>query len=98
MTKRLHASGLNCSGWITTVNEETFLDSLLDDPGDELTWQALADCLEDDGQAERAELLRLTRRLSTLPLDARGDVAARVESLLAAGVKPVILERVNAVG
>src|SRR5262249_28598516 len=80
------------------MNEETFLDSLLDDPGDEVTWQALADWLEDDGQAERAELLRLTRRLRTLPLDARVDVAARAESLLAAGAKPVIVERANSIG
>ena len=65
------------------MNEEAFHRVLLDDPRDELTWSALADWLEDDGQPLRAELLRLTRRLRTLPLDARGDVAARVESLLA---------------
>src|SRR5262249_45083134 len=45
------------------VNEETFLAALRDDPADELTWQALADWLEEDGQGERAELLRLTRQM-----------------------------------
>jgi uncharacterized protein (TIGR02996 family) len=42
--------------------------SLHEQPGDETTWQAIADWLDDDGQAQRAELVRVARRLRSLPV------------------------------
>jgi uncharacterized protein (TIGR02996 family) len=80
------------------MNEDTFLSALRDNPTDEVTWLALADWLEDDGQADRAELLRLTRRLGSMPPRRRGDLPARVNELLDAGVRPVVVELVNSLG
>jgi uncharacterized protein (TIGR02996 family) len=80
------------------MNEETFLAALLDNPTDELTWQALADWLDDGGQPDRAELLRLSRRLRATPPRERGDLPNRVTGLLDAGVRPVVLELVNSIG
>jgi uncharacterized protein (TIGR02996 family) len=37
--------------------EAAFLQALHADPNDEATWLALGDWLEDDGQADRAELV-----------------------------------------
>jgi uncharacterized protein (TIGR02996 family) len=48
--------------------EAAFLQALHADPTDETTWLALADWLDDDGQADRAELVRLVRRLRALPM------------------------------
>ena len=38
---------------------EELLQSLHNDPNEEMTWLALADWLEENGQAERAALARL---------------------------------------
>src|SRR5262249_40200730 len=97
---------LRCAGHepdkIAGMNEETFLGSLLDDPGDELTWQALADWLEDDGQGERAGLVRLVRRLRTLPVmkstKPKTITEDRGAALLDAGVRPVVPQIVNSIG
>jgi formylglycine-generating enzyme required for sulfatase activity len=43
-------------------------------------------------------LLRLTRRLRTLPLDERDADSRRVAELLGADVKPVVVERTNSIG
>jgi formylglycine-generating enzyme required for sulfatase activity len=61
---------------------------------------ALADALEESGQAERAELLRLTRRLLTLPRDGdqRPAAEARLGELLAAGVGAVGPRYTNRLG
>jgi uncharacterized protein (TIGR02996 family) len=84
------------------VNEEAFLSALHENPGDEVTWLALADWLEEHGQGDRAELLRLTRRLRSLPVversDQRDEMEARVTALLSAGVRPVVAEVVNHLG
>jgi uncharacterized protein (TIGR02996 family) len=80
------------------MNEDAFLDSLRDDPADELTWQALADWLDDSGQGQRAELLRLTRRMLPTPVSERGETSRRHEDLLRAGVRPVVVERSNSIG
>jgi uncharacterized protein (TIGR02996 family) len=45
------------------MTEGDFLAALHANPSDEVTWLALADWLEEDGQAKRAELLRIVRRL-----------------------------------
>jgi uncharacterized protein (TIGR02996 family) len=85
-----------------SVTEQTFLAALHAEPNDEATWLALADWLEDDGQPERAELVRLLRRLCTLPVMKRRRERARLEDrvaeLLAAGVRPVVAELVNSIG
>src|SRR5262249_43797560 len=93
---------LRCAGHepdkIASMNEETFLDSLLDDPGDEVTWSALADWLDDDGQTQRAEVLRLTRRMRPTGVSQRGHVPRRYAELLAAGTRPVIVQWANSIG
>jgi uncharacterized protein (TIGR02996 family) len=82
--------------------EAAFLQALHADPTDETTWLALADWLEEDGQGERAELVRLVRRLRTLPVMRRTKERARLEDrvaeLLNAGVRPVVPEVVNSIG
>jgi uncharacterized protein (TIGR02996 family) len=82
--------------------EAAFLQALHADPNDETTWLALADWLEDDGQPQRAELVRLVRRLRALPVMKRRKERARLEDwvaeLLNAGVRPVVPEVVNSIG
>src|SRR5262249_30480858 len=78
--------------------EETFHAALREHPGDELTWQALADWLEEGGQTERAELLRLTRRMLQTPVRKRRDQPKRDVEPLRAGVRPVVVEMVNSIG
>jgi uncharacterized protein (TIGR02996 family) len=82
--------------------EAAFLQALHADPTDEATWLALADWLEDDGQGDRTELVRLVRRLQTLPVMKRTKERARLEDrvaeLLNAGVRPVVPEVVNSIG
>jgi uncharacterized protein (TIGR02996 family) len=77
--------------------EQALLQALHKDPRDAVTWSALADCLEEQGQAERAELLRLSR----LPPPAGTDRLAaegRVRELLAAGVQPCVPTLENSIG
>jgi uncharacterized protein (TIGR02996 family) len=82
--------------------EEAFLQALHAEPNDEATWLALADWLEEQDQPERAELVRLMRRLRTLPVMRRGGERARLEDrvaeLLCQGVRPVVPEVVNSIG
>jgi uncharacterized protein (TIGR02996 family) len=82
--------------------EAVFLAALHADPGDEATWLALADWLDEDGQADRAELVRLVRRLRSLPVmevtPERAALEDRVADLLNAGVQPVVPEVVNSIG
>jgi uncharacterized protein (TIGR02996 family) len=82
--------------------EEAFLQALHIEPNDETTWLALADWLEEQDQAERAELIRLVRRLRLLPVMRRVGERARLEDrvaeLLCQGVRPVVAEVVNSIG
>jgi uncharacterized protein (TIGR02996 family) len=82
--------------------EAGFLQALHDDPADETTWLALTDWLEELGQPARAELVRLGRALRRQPVmrrvGERARLEARVIELLAAGVRPVVAERVNSLG
>jgi uncharacterized protein (TIGR02996 family) len=84
------------------MNEEAFLSALHESPDDEVTWLAIADWLDEDGQAERAELVRLVRRLRTVPVKRRAGLRARLEDrvaeLLESGVRPVVPEITNGVG
>ncbi|MGL4551232.1 MAG: SUMF1/EgtB/PvdO family nonheme iron enzyme [Gemmataceae bacterium] len=77
---------------------ETLLAAIAQDPADGLAWLALADQLEEDGQPDRAELLRLTRRLGGLPADAPARPAEerRLTELLGAGVRPCVPEATGA--
>ena len=83
------------------MNEAAFLSALHESPNDEVTWLALADWLDEDGQADRAELVRLVRQLRTLPLmkrkKPRSTLEDRVAALLGGGTRPVVPEYVNAV-
>jgi uncharacterized protein (TIGR02996 family) len=76
--------------------EDALLQALHADPCDTVTWSALADCLEEQGQSERAELLRLSR------LPPAGEAARsaedRVRELLAAGVRPCVPVLQNSIG
>jgi uncharacterized protein (TIGR02996 family) len=82
--------------------DAAFLRALHAEPYDETTWLALADWLEEDGQGERAELVRLVRRLRALPVmevpPERAGLEARVAELLNAGVRPVVAEVINSIG
>jgi uncharacterized protein (TIGR02996 family) len=71
--------------------EEALLRAILDDPTDETPWLVLGDWLEEQGQDDRAELLRLSRSLRTLPpVQERQHAEQRVAQLLIAGVKPCV--------
>jgi uncharacterized protein (TIGR02996 family) len=80
------------------MNEETFLAVLRDNSADEVAWHALSDWLEENGQVDRAELLRLTRQLRAMPIRGRAPTEARVAELLGAGVRPVVVEACNPFG
>src|SRR5262245_45764224 len=78
---------------------DALLAAIAADPADPLGWRALADWLEEHGEAERAELSRLTLRLRL----ERGHAdhpawQRRVQALLAAGVKPCVPEMTTSLG
>jgi uncharacterized protein (TIGR02996 family) len=72
--------------------EETLLWAIVADPSDDTTWLALADCLEEQEQPDRAELVRLREWLRQADLHdrQRPPRARRLQELLAAGVKPAV--------
>jgi uncharacterized protein (TIGR02996 family) len=92
--------------------ESAFLNALHADPADEASWLALADWLHEDGQADRAEVVRLWRGLrhqrgpqSSVPSDlmtwagpARLADERRLIELLLGGARPVVPEVVNSIG
>jgi uncharacterized protein (TIGR02996 family) len=82
--------------------EPSFLDALHADPTEETSWLALADWLEETGQEERAELIRLTRQLHVLPVlrrsRARTTLENRLQELLRKGVRPAVPEVTNSLG
>jgi uncharacterized protein (TIGR02996 family) len=84
------------------MNEQTFLSALNENANDEVTWLALADWLEEDGQTQRAELVRLVRQLHALPpvrrTAKRKSLEARVSELLLSGVRPAVPAVVNSLG
>ncbi len=69
------------------------------DPADDLAWLAVADWLEENGEAERAELVRLTRLLR---LEGNSADSSRREDrqmeLLAAGIEPCVATVTNSIG
>ena len=66
------------------------VEALKIDPGDDLAWLALADWLEEAGQAEAAELHRLGLALRRSSVEPRVPIEARLRQRLAAGVRPVV--------
>src|SRR5262245_17880535 len=94
--------GIGRSGGRAMTPEETLLAALAKDPGDELAWLALADELEEDGQQQRGELVRLTRRLCRNPPDDQDPLRTtderRLIALLTSGVRPCVPEMTNSVG
>lgn len=78
---------------------EQLLAALVIAPEDTTAWLALADCLEEEGETQRAELIRITREMHRLregPM--RRSFEQRVINLLALGVLPCVPERVNSLG
>ena len=75
------------------------LEALHAQPTDDVGWLALTDWLEENNEADRAELLRLHRRLPKLrPGKARLSVEERIQQLLAGGVRPCVPTRTNSIG
>jgi uncharacterized protein (TIGR02996 family) len=79
--------------------EAAFLEAILADPSDDTTWLVLADWLEEQGQLDRAELVRLQTRLrrETRWRD-RAKPEKRVQELLTAGVRPCVPTITNSIG
>ena len=70
---------------------ETFLRAILDDPRDTLTWQAMADWLDENDQPLRAEFVRLREELTrAIAADRRPAKEKRLRELLLAGVVPPV--------
>jgi uncharacterized protein (TIGR02996 family) len=83
--------------------ELAFHQAIIENPEDEATYLVLADWLEDHGAPQRAELLRLHRRLLATcwkpeQYPERADWQARVVELLAQGVRPSVPQRVVDLG
>jgi uncharacterized protein (TIGR02996 family) len=80
--------------------ETTLLQAIQADPRDEMAWLAWADCLEEQGQADRANLLRLHRSLRTdLPADVRQEREEQVRQLLEEGIiRPCVPLLTNSIG
>jgi uncharacterized protein (TIGR02996 family) len=77
----------------------TLLQALHAHPADEMAWVALADCLEEEGESERAEVARLWLALRRPQLEAaRYPLEARLEELLRGGVRPCVPTVTNALG
>jgi uncharacterized protein (TIGR02996 family) len=81
------------------MDERALLEAVHASPADPTIWLALADCLEEQGEAERAELLRLRQTLLALPAPGDRDALEdRLRALLAPGVRPAVPLLVNSVG
>jgi uncharacterized protein (TIGR02996 family) len=79
--------------------EHAVLQAIHDNPRDETSWLVLADWLEENGQADRAEMLRLHRQLRTLQTDKeRKPLEERFQRLLRDGVQPCVPILTNSIG
>jgi uncharacterized protein (TIGR02996 family) len=78
---------------------EGLLSCLHRTPEDDLLWQAVADCLEENGEPLRAELLRLSRQLRGMGKGRkRRKAEGRVRELVNGGVRPCVPEITNSIG
>jgi uncharacterized protein (TIGR02996 family) len=79
--------------------EAAFLRAIAGSPADPTAWLVLADWLEENGQPERAELLRLRQDLlRELRAPDRPAREARLQELIASGVRPPVPQVVNSLG
>jgi uncharacterized protein (TIGR02996 family) len=79
--------------------EATLLKAIAADPGDDAAWLALADCLEEQGQSQRAEVTRLNRELrGRSPGPDRDGLQTRLQELLLAGAAPCVPVLTNSIG
>ena len=77
----------------------SLLSCLHHTPEDDVLWLAVADRLEEQGETDRAELLRLSRRLRGMAEDGeRWAMEGRVRGLVNGGVRPCVPEIVNSIG
>src|SRR5436305_2078871 len=77
----------------------TLLAAIHDSPGDDMAWLALADWLEEDGEVDRAELLRLDVSLRRQPEDEqRSAREERLRALLRAGARLGLGALTNSLG
>ena len=77
---------------------DALLAGIVADPTDALRWLVMADWLEDHGQPERAELVRVHRELlrtctTTRETKARKQLHARMMELMRGGVQPCLPQR-----
>ncbi len=77
---------------------DALLAGIVDDPHNALRWLVMADWLEDHGQPERAELVRVHRELlrtctATRETKARKQLHSRMMELLRAGVQPCLPQK-----
>jgi eukaryotic-like serine/threonine-protein kinase len=71
--------------------EDLLTQAIRADPHDATAWLALADWLEEDGQADRAELLRLRECLRTcIDVPDRPTLEVRMRELLRGGTRPPV--------
>jgi uncharacterized protein (TIGR02996 family) len=78
--------------------QTTLLQALAVDPADDTAWLALADHLEEQGQPERGELIRLTRRLREAGAPRRDADQALLQTLLLGGTTPCVPVLTNSIG
>src|SRR5262245_3138873 len=73
---------------MTAVSD--LLSAIEHEPGDDLAWAALADCLEESGRDREAELVRLREWLRSAELQdpERRAKEYRLQRLIAEGVRP----------
>jgi uncharacterized protein (TIGR02996 family) len=79
--------------------EQAVLQAIHDNPSDETSWLVLADWLEENGQTDRADMLRLHRQLRDLHTDdERKPLEDRFQKMLRAGVRPCVPVLKNSIG
>jgi uncharacterized protein (TIGR02996 family) len=79
--------------------EQAFTQAILERPEADDTWLVLADWLTESAQEERGELVRLQAELRREgDLQRRAKPEARVQELLARGVRPVVPAITNSIG
>src|SRR4051812_33953332 len=79
--------------------EEAILQAIHDSPNEPTSWLVLTDWLEENGQSDRADLMRLHVRLREPGLAPdRGNLEKRVRALLFKGVRPAVPTLVNSLG
>lgn len=74
------------------TSRESLISAILANPGDLLTRHALADCLEEEGEPDRAQLVRIYPALLTEPLGPQsvGPQPASYKYMLPENLKPVV--------